>query len=160
MRPKIKTNHAKFKTGVNSSQGHSRASYMYLVYCTCQLLIPCCHSHRPCARVGQLQPSLVLIRPISDFRITMVLLVQTDLSVNSSNLHVCTFACGKGEQPRTRQYVIDLHVRGLIGMSYLYNEKCKTETGRQGRFLGLGQQEPFSLRVFRLATISLSGIYN
>ena len=63
------------------------------MYCTCQLLIPCCHSHRPCARVGQLQPSLVLIRPISDFRITMVLLV---LSVNSSNLHVRTFACGMG----------------------------------------------------------------
>ena len=55
-------------------------------------------------------------------------------------------------------YVIDL--RGLIGMSYLYNEKCKTETGRQGRLLGLGQQEPFSSRVLRLATISLSGIYN
>ena len=73
-------------------------------------------------------------------------------------MYICTFACGKGEQPRTRLYIIDL--RGLIGMSYLYNEKCKTETGRQGRLLGLGQQEPFSLRVLRLATISLSGIYN
>ena len=52
------------------------------------------------------------------------------------------------------------YIRGLIGMSYLYKEKCKTETGRQGRLLGLGQQEPFSLRVLRLATISLSGIYN
>ena len=69
-------------------------------------------------------------------------------------VHLCVGWGNNQEQDRT------LYIRGLIGMSYLYKEKCKTETGRQGRLLGLGQQEPFSLRVLRLATISLSGIYN